>query len=162
MLNRFCRIGSLAVVIVFSGYFASANAQSVSGSIGNGTVTPGKAARATVVLNIPAGLHANSNRPGSEYAIPTTVNATAKGVKIGSVSYPRGRNRKFSFSESTINVYEGRAAFGFDVTVPANYKGTTVKINATVRYQTCNSEVCYPPKSRQVTFTARVKPTVAQ
>lgn len=162
MLNRFCRIGTLAAVIVFSGYFASANAQSVSGSIGNGTVSPGKTARATVVLSLPGGLHANSNRPGSEYAIPTTIKATGNGVKIGAVSYPRGRNRKFGFSESTINVYEGRAAFGFNVTVPANYKGTTVKINATVRYQTCNNEVCYPPKSKQVTLTARVKQSGGQ
>lgn len=162
MVNRLCRIGFLAAVIVLSGYLANASAQSVSGAIGNGTVTPGKTARATVVLNIPGGLHANSNRPGSEYAIPTTVNATAKGVRIGSVSYPRGRNRKFGFSESTINVYEGRAAFGFNVTVPANYKGTTVKVNATIRYQTCNNEVCYPPKSKQITLTARVKSTDGQ
>ena len=162
MLKRFCRIGSFAAVIVLSGYFASANAQSVSGSIGNGTVTPGRIARATVVLSLPGGLHANSNRPGSEYAIPTTVRATASGVKIGAVSYPRGRDRKFGFSESTINVYEGRAAFGFNVTVPANYKGTTVKINATIRYQTCNNEVCYPPKSKQLTLTARVKSTDGQ
>jgi len=132
------------------------NAQSVSGSIANGTVTRGKAARATVVLSLPGGLHANSNRPGSQYAIPTTVRASAKGVRIGAVTYPRGRNRKFSFSEDTINVYEGRPSFGFNVTVPDNYKGNTVKVNVAVRYQACNDEVCYPPKTKNVTLTARI------
>ncbi len=143
-------------LFLFAAALTSISAQSVNGSIGNGTATRGKATRATVVLSIPGGLHANSNRPGSEYAIPTTVRATAKGVKIGAVSYPRGHNRKFGFSENTINVYEGRANFGFNVTVPANYSGSSVKINVTVKYQTCNDEVCYPPKSKQITLTARV------
>jgi len=152
VLNIF---GSLLFVIAV-GVSSSANAQSVNGSIAGGTVSRGKAARATVVLSIPGGLHANSNRPGSQYAIPTTVRASGNGVKIGAVSYPRGRNRKFSFSENVINVYEGRPSFGFNVTVPAGYKGSTVKVNVAVKYQACNDEVCYPPKTKQLTLTARV------
>src|SRR5256885_16697316 len=113
MLNSFFRSVVLAAMIAFSGYFAGANAQSVSGSIGKGSVARGKVVRATVVLSLPAGLHANSNHPGSEYAIATTVRATGSGVRVGPVSYPRGHDRKFAFSENTINVYEGRTAFGF-------------------------------------------------
>src|SRR5258706_8220780 len=143
-------------MIGFSGYFAGVNAQSVSGSIGKGSVARGKVARATVVLSLPAGLHANSNHPGSEYAIATTVHATGNGIRIGPVSYPRGQNRKFQFSENTLNVYEGRTAFSFNVTVPANYRGQSIKGNATIRYQACTNEVCYPPKSKQITMTASV------
>ena len=135
----------------------SANAQSVSGSIAKGTVEKGKAARATVVLSIPGGYHVNSSRPGAEYQIPTRVTATSRGAKIGAVSYPRGKNRKFSFSEKTINVYDGRTSFGFNVTVPATYKGSTVTVNVSVKYQACTDEVCYPPKTKTVTLTARVK-----
>jgi Disulphide bond corrector protein DsbC len=138
------------------GTLTVACAQSVNGSIANGTVTRGTAARATVVLSIPGGLHVNSNRPNGEYAIATTVRATSPGAKIGAVSYPRGRNRKFEFSESALNVYEGRATFGFNVTVPATFRGSTVRVNVTVRYQACTNEVCYPPKSKQITLTARV------
>lgn len=132
------------------------HAQSISGSIANGTVTKGKVARATVVLSIPGGLHVNSSRPGSEYAIPTTVRASASGVRIGAVTYPRGKNRKFGFSENAINVYEGRASFTFPVTVPVNFSGSTLRVNVTVRYQACTDEVCYPPKTKRVTLTARV------
>ena len=136
---------------------ANANAQSVNGSIGNGTIKRGGSARASVVLNIPGGLHANSNRPNSEYAIPTRVTVNGSGVKVGAVSYPRGVNRKFGFSEDTINVYENRAVFGFNVTVPANFKGDTVKVRAIVSYQTCNNEVCFKPDKREVTLSARVR-----
>ncbi len=144
------------LLMVVAGAVADAGAQTVNGSIGKGTAARGKATRAVVVLSLPAGLHANSNRPGSEYAIPTTIRASGTGLKIGAVSYPRGKNRKFSFSENVINVYDGRTSFGFNVTVPQNFKGDTIRVNVSVRYQACNDEVCYPPKTKQVTLTARV------
>ena len=156
MIKKFYKIIVLSAALAVFGCLAGVNAQSISGSIANGTVTRGAAARATVVMSIPGGLHVNSSRPGSEYAIPTSVRASASGLKIGAVTYPRGRNRKFEFSESTINVYEGRTTFNFPVTVPATFRGSTVRINVTVRYQACTNEVCYPPKSKTAVLTARV------
>ena len=153
MIRKIFRISILAAAIIIP--LASVNAQTVTGSIGNGTFTPGKAVRAVVVLSLPGGLHANSHNPGGEYAVPTSVRATASGVRIGSVSYPRGHDRKFEFSENPINVYEGRTTFGFNITVPATYRGKSLKVNVTVKYQACTNEVCYPPKSKQITLTAR-------
>lgn len=156
MLKKFCKIGLLAAIAVAAAQVS--NGQSVRGSIAGGSVTAGKAARATVVLGLPGGLHVNSSRPSTEYLIATTVRATSvRGVRIGPVSYPRGRNRTFEFSSNPINVYEGRTSFGFNVTVPANFRGDTVRVNVTVRYQACTNEVCYPPTSRSATLTARVK-----
>lgn len=156
-MKEIMRAGILAAVIAAAGFLTSINAQTVTGSIGNGTFTPGKPVRATVVLSLPSGLHANSHNPGGEYSVPTTVRASASGAKIGAVSYPRGMNRKFEFSSETLNVYEGRTSFGFNVTVPANYTGKSIKVNVTVKYQACTNEVCYPPKSKQITLTARAQ-----
>jgi thiol:disulfide interchange protein DsbD len=89
--------------------------------------------------------------------IPTTVKATARGVKISRVSYPRGRNRKFDFSESPINVYEGSTTFRFDITVPQTYTAKTVAVRVVVNYQACTNEVCYPPKSKEFTMKANVR-----
>lgn len=136
---------------------AAADAQTVSGSIGNGTVGKGKAARGSVVLSIPGGLHVNSNRPASQYAIPTTVKLTAQGARISGPNFPRGVNRKFQFSENTINVYEGTVRFPFTVTVPAGFRGNSVRVRAVVRYQACTDEVCYPPRTKEITLTANVR-----
>jgi thiol:disulfide interchange protein len=155
MIKLLLRTSFLAAVIFAGGLMV--NAQSVSGSIAGGSVTRGKAGKATVMLSIPGGLHVNSNRPTGEYAIPTTLRATAKGVKIGRVSYPRGHNRKFAFSESSINVYEGRVPFTFDVTVPATFKGNAVSVRVVVNYQACTNEVCYPPKSKEITLRTTVR-----
>jgi thiol:disulfide interchange protein len=151
------RILFATLLAAFCGSFAVVNGQTVTGSIAGGAVTKGKPARATVLLNIPGGLHVNSSRPNSEYAIPTTVRASAKGVRVSPVMYPRGVNRKFEFSENAINVYEGRPSFWFNVTVPESYKGDTVAVTVSVRYQACTNEVCYPPRTRQITLRARVK-----
>ncbi len=144
----------LALIFIAGGVY-KANAQDISGSIG--AVKRGAAGRGTIVISIPNGLHVNSSRPNSQYAIPTSVKVSAVGAKVGGVSYPRGKNRKFGFSEDTLNVYENRAAFSFNLTVPANYKGNTVKVRAVVRYQACTDEVCYPPKTKEITFTAQVR-----
>jgi len=146
------------LTLILVGFLLTANAQTVTGSISDGTVGKGGSARGSLVLDIPGGLHVNSNRPASEYAIATTVRLSSDGgVRTGSVTYPHGTNRKFQFSENTINVYEGRVRFPFTVKVPANYSGKTVRVRATVRYQACTNEVCYPPKSKEVTLTARVR-----
>ena len=154
-MKKFLFIGLfLGLIFVFAG---ETNAQTVSGSIGKGTISRGTTARGSIVLDIPGGLHVNSNSPNSKYAIPTVVKVSAAGVKVGGVSYPRGKNRKFSFSDDTINVYEGRTVFGFNVTVPKGFRGSTIKVRATVRYQACTDEVCYAPKTKEITLTARVR-----
>jgi hypothetical protein len=155
MIKLILRSSFLSAVILTGGLLA--NAQSVSGSIAGGAVTRGKAAKATVTLSIPGGLHVNSSRPTGEYAIPTKVRATAAGVKIGAVSYPRGHNRTFAFSEKPINVYEGNVPFTFTVTVPETFKGKSVAVRVTINYQACTNEVCYPPKTKDVTLRASVR-----
>ena len=157
-MNKKIFIGLFFFVALF--FVGSASAQTVSGSIAGKSIKRGGTARATVYLNIPGDLHTNSFRPTSENLIATSVRVTAPGLKIGPVSYPRGKNKKFAFQEASdrpLNVYEGRVAFGFNITVPANYKGNTIRVRAVVRSQACNDEVCFPPKNQEVILTANVR-----
>ena len=148
----------LITAVIFTFCFAfQANAQTISGGISKGRVSKGTTARGYVLLKIPAGLHVNSYKPDSEYAIPTRVTLSGSGVRAYGVTYPAGKKRKFSFSETPISVYEKRAYFGFKVTVPKNYKGNTIRVKATVRYQACTDEVCYRPAAKSIWITARVR-----
>ena len=144
-------------VVLTVGFALQANAQTISGSIGKGRVSRGTTARGYVLLKIPDGLHVNSYKPESEYAIPTRVSVSGSGVKAYGVTYPPGKKRKFSFSETPISVYEGRAYFGFKVTVPRNYKGKTIRVKVNVKYQACTDEVCYRPRTKTIWITARVR-----
>jgi hypothetical protein len=132
-------------------------AQTLSGRIAKGKVSKGTTVRGYVVLKIPKGLHVNSYRPESEFAIPTRVKVAGSGVRAFGVTYPPGKKRKFSFSRKPISVYEGRAYFGFKVTIPRNYQKKTIRVKTTVRYQACTDEVCYAPKTKTLWLTARVR-----
>lgn len=147
-IGLFLAIGSLLA--------GAADAQTVSGSLN--TASKGKTVRGYIVLDIPKGLHVNSYRPKSEYAIPTRVSVSgSNGARAFGVTYPPGKMRKFAFSDEPISVYEGRAVFGFKVTVPRNFRGKTVRVKANIRYQACTDEVCYAPKTKSVWITARVR-----
>ena len=155
--TKFIESAIAIMLVAFAAAATNAQTVNVGGSIGNGTVARGGSARGVVTLNIPGGLHVNSNRPNSEYAIPTSVRLTATGGRVSAPTYPRGKNKRFQFSNGTINIYEGRVTIPFTVRVPANFRGNTVTVRAAVRYQACTDEVCYPPRTQNITLTARVR-----
>jgi hypothetical protein len=112
-------------------------------------VSRGRAARASVTMTIPAGYHANANKASESYLIPTTLTVTGPaGVNISAVSYPTGIMKTFSFSNGKpLRVYEGRVPMSFTVTVPANYAGGEVVLNARVRVQSCDDKTCFAPRN---------------
>jgi hypothetical protein len=124
----------------------------VAGYYANDKAQKGRTVAAAIVMDIPAGYHVNGNRPLNKYSIPTSLKIEApRGVTVGPVSYPRAIVRKLkAVNNEALAVYEGRAVLRFNVTVPANYQGGELVLKAHLRYQSCNDEVCFPPKSQDV------------
>ncbi|HEX8115790.1 MAG TPA: protein-disulfide reductase DsbD domain-containing protein, partial [Pyrinomonadaceae bacterium] len=111
----------------------------------------GSTFQAAVVMDIPGGLHVNSNRPGQKFIIPTVVKVSApRGFRVTPVTYPRAASRSFRFSDQPLSVYEGRAVFRFNVSVPANHPLGVETVRVNVRFQSCNEEACFPPASRDL------------
>jgi hypothetical protein len=115
----------------------------------------GSSFRAAIVLDIPEGLHVNSNRPLGKYAIPTVVKIeSADGLKVTPVSYPPGMVRTFKFGEGAaeerLAVYEKRAIVRFNVNVPTDHELEVARVRVNVRFQSCNDEVCFPPATREL------------
>ncbi|HEX8560033.1 MAG TPA: protein-disulfide reductase DsbD N-terminal domain-containing protein [Pyrinomonadaceae bacterium] len=114
----------------------------------------GSTFQAAVVMDIPRGLHVNSNRPLGKYAVPTTLRVDApKGFRVTPVTYPRGAVRSFRFggsAEERLAVYEGRAIFRFNVSVPAGHPLRIETVRVSLRFQSCSDEVCFPPATREL------------
>lgn len=111
----------------------------------------GRAVRVAIVIDVPSGYHINSNRPLESYLIATSVKVEAEnGLRATAVTYPRPILRTFKFSSKQLSVYEGQARLKFSVPIPANYSDKSAKIKARVRLQSCNDEVCFPPKNYDV------------
>lgn len=140
---------------------------SVVGYFSQDKVQRGKPVRVSIVIDIPGGYHINSNRPLETYLIATSVKVEPEnGLRAGAVTYPRPLLKAFKFSKKQLSVYEGQVRLKFNLTVPANFADSSAKVKARVRLQSCNDEVCFPPKNHDVNLkidvvgaTDRVRPT---
>src|SRR5215510_12117027 len=144
---------SLAVILLLPAtlYSQSSADVNVSGSIAPDKVKKGRVVRATVVMDIPQGLHVQSNKPLDKYLVATKLDVeTPAGMKVGPISYPRAVMRNLKFSKTAVAVYEGRTTIRFNVTVPPSYNGSSGEIKGKLRFQACNDESCFPPVTREV------------
>lgn len=152
-VKLFC---AFAFIIAFS-LFANAQTISVSGAINQKSVKRGKTGKGSIILTIPKELHINSNTPTSEFMIPTEIELISKAIKNLKAIYPKGKDRKFEFSEEAINVYEGKTIIPITFSIPKNFKNKTLNIRAFVTYQACSNEVCYQPQKKEIVLAASVK-----
>jgi thiol:disulfide interchange protein DsbD len=136
----------------------SASDVNVSGAVAPDKIKKGRSVRATVVMDIPHGLHIQSNKPLDKFLVPTKLDVeTPSGMNVGPISYPRPVMRKLKFSKGNVAVYEGKAMIRFNVTVPANYSGGSGEIKGKLRFQACNDESCFPPVTREVKMWLNVE-----
>jgi thioredoxin:protein disulfide reductase len=130
----------------------------VSGAVAPDKIKKGRSVRATVVMDIPHGLHVQSNKPLDKFLVPTKLDIeTPSGMSVGPISYPRPLMRKLKFSKGNVAVYEGKAMIRFNVTVPANYSGGSGEIKGKLRFQACNDDSCFPPVTREVKMWLNVE-----
>jgi hypothetical protein len=158
------RIFSLLVILLIPATFYSSPVPqssadvNVSGSVAPDKVKKGRVVRATVVMDIPAGLHVQSSKPLDKFLVATKLDVeTPAGMKVGPISYPRALMRKLKFSKGMVAVYEGKSVVRFNVTVPANYSGGSGEIKGKLRFQACNDEACFPPVTREVKMWLNVE-----
>jgi hypothetical protein len=137
-----------------------ANNIAVNGFFSVDPAQQGSTFYAAVVMDIPRGLHVNSNKPLGKYAVPTVVKVDApNGFRITPVMYPRGTVRTFRFGGAAADrlaVYEGRAIFRFNVSVPAGHQLGVERLRVNVRFQSCNDEVCFPPATRELVLAIAI------
>ena len=161
---KLSRILSLTVILLMpTAFYSTPVPQSsadvnVSGALAPDKVKKGRVARASVVMEIPSGLHVQSSKPLDKFLVATKLDVeTPSGMKIGPVSYPRALMRKLKFSKGMVAVYEGRAVLRFNVTVPPNYSGGSGDIKGKLRFQACNDDACFPPVTREVKMWLNVE-----
>ena len=130
----------------------------VTGSLTPDKIKKGRTVKGTVVMDIPSGLHVQSNKPLDKFLIATKLDLeTPREMKVGPIFYPRAIVRKLKFSKGGVAVYEGRAMIRFSVTVPANYSGGSTEIKGKLRFQACTDESCFAPVTREVKMWLNVE-----
>ena len=108
-------------------------------------VAVGQSFRVAVVLDLPAPWHCNANPPSQPDFIPTTLTFDSNpAVTLGAVRYPAGELVKVSWSDTPVALYSGQTV----LLVDAKLTGAgPVTLTGAVRYQACDDQVCYAPKT---------------
>jgi hypothetical protein len=122
------------------------------------TAVQGKPSTLSLSFNVAKGFHVNSNRPKSEFLIPTALKIDATtDIVIGKTVYPDGQDMSFAFApDEKLNVYTGN--FNIDVVVHPLHSVQPGKyaVRGSLRYQACDNTACYPPKNLPVMFDVKI------
>ncbi len=114
--------------------------------------------RLLVELSVDGGWHVNTQSPGDEFAVPTTVEwELPEGWETPRMSWPPGHAIKFDFSETPLSVWEGTVVLVGSGTVPEGFTGP-LRIGVRVTAQACNNSTCLPPTPVEAHLQAEVAP----
>jgi thiol:disulfide interchange protein DsbD len=107
------------------------------------------AGKAVVEATLAAGWHVNAHEPRDEFLIPTTVTFTPPaGVRVGEVVYPKPVEKRLSFGDKPLLLYEGTVPF--TATLEGTPASAGASLKAVLRYQACDDSRCLPPRSLEL------------
>ncbi|HLG13559.1 MAG TPA: protein-disulfide reductase DsbD domain-containing protein [Blastocatellia bacterium] len=120
-------------------------------------IKQGAKVQIAIVLEIESGYHINSNRPGDDFLVATSLKLEPPaGLTTSRVVYPKALLKKFRFSRKPMSVFEGRVVLRATVTATAGLAGGTHIIRGALRVQACNDEKCLLPKNVEVSVPVEV------
>jgi DsbC/DsbD-like thiol-disulfide interchange protein len=148
-----------ALLILAAGARAQDPSKAVTakGVISTDKVQQGGAFQLGVVLDIGPTFHINSNKPSDPNLIPTKIELLpTEGITYGTIVYPKGEVEKFQFSEQPLSVYSHRVVIKVPASATAKLAPGQQTLRAKLRYQACNDQACFPPKTVEVTVPVEV------
>ena len=119
------------------------------------TVAAGKPSVVELHFRVNDGLHINSHAPREKSLIPTQLMVgEPAGVNVASVDFPAGTDYSPAFSPNDkLSVYTGEFVLRAHVTAQ---RGDHL-VQAALRYQACDANSCYPPKTAPVAVSLIAK-----
>jgi DsbC/DsbD-like thiol-disulfide interchange protein len=109
------------------------------------TIPAGKPITVTLHFRVAPGQHINSHTPAADELIPTVLTIPSEiGVQLISAVYPPGAEFALPLDPTTkLSVYSGEFSLQARIkATPGNHL-----VEARLRYQACENNVCMPPKT---------------
>jgi Disulphide bond corrector protein DsbC len=118
----------------------------------------GTPAVVTLKVSLPAGFHANSDKPTDPNLIPLVLKWTGGPLEGGVITYPKPSLEEYGFTAGKpISVVTGAFDLVTKFKVPATAAPGPATQTGTLRYQACNDRMCFPPKTVAVNVTVSVE-----
>jgi len=157
----------LAAALVLAGFAAPSAAQApgpfvVSPVAESDNAHAGTTVRLAATLHIPPGLHAQSNAPSDPNLIAMQVTIDpSPGVSDVDRAFPASMPFKLKGSDDVWKVFEGDVPIGVRVTLDKAVKAGPLTIPAHVRYQACNDNLCFFPRTIATSWTIQIVPAAS-
>lgn len=108
-------------------------------------IPAGRSTPVDLHFRVAPGLHINSHTPREKSFVPTNLAIVeGNGLNVSAVDFPPGTDYSFAFSPSEkLSVYTG------DFTLKAHISARPGEhmLEGALRYQACDSNSCFPPKT---------------
>ena len=122
------------------------------------SVPRGSTAQIAIEVDIEHPWHINAHELTDEFLIPTEIEFEAPdGIVIKGVVYPASIEKKLSFSDTPMQLYEGKVYIGAVIEVSADFEPGPTVIRGVLTYQACDNDKCLMPE----TVKLRVPVTVS-
>lgn len=152
------RFIGLMLVLTFL-HSATAQARTsadVSAALNSSALRQGQDAMLAVVVDVHAGLHAQSHTPLDPTLIPFELTPDANtAVDFGSPVYPDGQIENYA-ALGKLSVYTGRAIVFVPLHVKSDAPPGNLTISGHVRFQACNEGTCFAPEHPAFTVSTSV------
>ncbi len=129
----------------------------VQTKLSHNKANPGSVLFALLIVDIQDGWHINSANPSDENLVASSVEIQEnKVIDSVIVQYPPAMERRFDFSDTPLEVYEGRIRIFVRLKIQKFVRPGSYLIPATVNYQSCSNSVCLAPTFVRVNIPIRV------
>ena len=115
----------------------------------------GDTVRLALKVTLPEGVHTQSNKPSDDSFIPTELTVDPS-VALKEIVWPPSAQLKQAGLDKPLLVFEQAFTIGVAVALPANAAVGPLTIPATLRYQACDANLCYPPTTARAEWTVDV------
>ncbi len=103
------------------------------------------------------GFHANSHTPSEPNLIPLTITWQPGPLEAVTTTYPVPSMEKYAFSPTPISVVAGAFTITTKFKASAKAEPGHETLIGKLRYQACNSNACFPPKTVEVKLPVTIQ-----
>jgi hypothetical protein len=116
----------------------------------------GEAVKSKIPVSIDAGFHVNSNKPSQEFLIPLSLTWASTGaLEAGVVVYPKATTE--TVADQKLSVFTGNFDLIANFKIAAGASAGPGSAAGKLKYQACNSNTCFPPKTIEISVPYQVQ-----
>jgi thiol:disulfide interchange protein DsbD len=133
------------------------NEITVTAALSADKLSPGTPFRVAVTVDLPDPWHIQANPAALPELIPTVLTLESNNlVQFGAVTYPTGKPETVSWADRPVALYAGKVVIVADGKVGKNAPLGPVILRGSLRYQACDNQVCYAPKTVPVILETEI------